>query len=301
MPAVSPMHDREILGIDEGRTISRRTRKRVKGYFQQSQRWPLYLLGLGCVAVLTGIASGHGVSLGVTGTALCLLGGYFSFQPLGVASSHEVDGVAQSDLAAAQALALQRCQLAPGDLAHEQPCRFRNGVSATTDLGSAFQGERRGKDLKIRWTPHEITVVNFGRDQLFVYSCALDLTTGNAIYEKTQEFFYRDIVSVDTVAETLTVKLRDPELHLYWLERGARIISKTLQVDARQSISLQLASGDRATLAIWDGYSAVGLQPDEVSINALASAHLRRVVREMKQHAMRQYVPPRIVRHTRNA
>jgi hypothetical protein len=299
MLVASPMHAAQVLRMDASGTVSRRMRKRVKGYFLQSQRWPLYLLGLGCVALLTGIASGHGVSLGVTGTVLCLLGGYFSFQPLGVASSQEVDAVAQTDLVAAQALALQRCQLGPGDLMHEQPCRFRNGISAQTELGSAFQGDRRGKDLKIRWTPHEITVVNFGRDQLFVYSCALDLTTGNAIYERTHEFFYRDIVSVDTVAETLTVKVKDPELHLYWQERGARIVSKTLQVDARQSISLQLASGERATLAVWDGYSAVGLQPDEVSINALASTHLRRVVREMKQQAARPHAPPRIVRHTR--
>jgi hypothetical protein len=298
MQTLRSMDEPELPRIQLARPINRALRRRVKGYFLETQRWPLYLVAVACLAAIAGYASGHGVSLGLTAVMLLGIGVRFSVRPLGVASAAEVDAVMQSDFAAVQILALQRCQLEPGDLVHDQPCRFRHGLSSLTELGAAFQGERRGKDLKIRWTPHEITVVNFGRDQLFVYTCALDLTTGNAIYERTQEFFYRDIVSVDTASETDTIKLKDPELILYWQQRGAQIVSKTLQVDVHQSISLQLASGERIPLAVWDGYSALGMQPDEVGINGLASNQLRRTVRELKQHALRQHVPPRIVRHT---
>ena len=300
MQTLRSLEDPELPRIELARPISRALRKRVRGYFLETQRWPLYMLGLGCLASAAAFVTSHGASLGLTAAALLAVGVRFAFRPLGVASALEVDAVAHSDFNATQQLALRRCQLEPGDLIHEQPCRFRHGVATLTELGAAFQAERRGKDLQIRWTPHEITVVNFGRDQLFVYACALDLTTGNAIYERTQEFFYRDIVSVDTATETETIKVKDPELRLYWEQRGAHIVSNTLQVDVHQSIGLQLASGERVTLAVWDGYSALGLQPTEVGINALASAQLRRVVREMKQHAARQQLPPRIVRHTRN-
>ena len=300
MPDSITLLDEEVPHIAEVRPITKRMRKRLKGYYQQSARWPWYLLGLGCLLLIVGWLSWQVGSI-LSGTTLFLLATHFILQPLNVATTQEVDEIARNDFQSIGALALRRSQLQANELVHDEPCCFRNGVSSLpTELGSVFTGERRARDLKVRWTPHELSVVHFGHEQLFLYNCVFDLSTGHATNERTREFFYRDIVSVDTDAETITIKLKDADLRGYWQQRGARMFGKTLQVDARQVVSLQLASGERVVVADWDGYSSSGLEPDEVSMNTLATERLRRLVREFRQHGPRQIAPPRIVRHTRN-
>ncbi len=49
-----------------------------------------------------------------------------------------------------------------------------------------------------------ITVLNFAPNQLLSYQCALDLTTGKRLNESTDEYFYRDVVSVSTKTVSVT-------------------------------------------------------------------------------------------------
>ena len=44
--------------------------------------------------------------------------------------------------------------------------------------------------------------MNFGQHQLLVYTCTIDITTGNTLHESADEYFYRDVVSVSTKTET---------------------------------------------------------------------------------------------------
>jgi hypothetical protein len=299
MEVVSAMLDTYSPSFADAAPVSRIMRKRVKGYFSPAQKWPTYLLAMGLLTGGLGWLGPHATVLVLTGLALFCLGSYYVVRPLHVGSAREVDFVALSDLNAAQQLALRAFHLETADLANEQPCRFRS-MSTTRELGSAFQGSKRGKDLKQRWTPHEIAIVNFGRDQLFIYTCALDLTTGNAICVQTHEVLYQDIVSIDTQVQTKTIKLRDKDrdLRLYWEHKGARVVNRVMQLDAEQTIHLRLAAGESIQIAAWTGYRN-GIQPEEVRINDFAAAHLRRMVRELKQPSIRPPSPPRIVRHTR--
>jgi hypothetical protein len=75
-----------------------------------------------------------------------------------------------------------------------------------------FVGYRTGKDKVFRHTPLDVTIVNFTQDQLLVFQCALDLTTGNALSEKTDEYFYRDVVSVSTVTESANIRVSADEV-----------------------------------------------------------------------------------------
>src|SRR2546425_6912812 len=72
------------------------------------------------------------------------------------------------------------------------------------DIGGADAGIKKGRDGILRFMPLGATVLNFTADQLLIYQCALDLASGNLLNESTDEYFYRDIVSVSTQSESLT-------------------------------------------------------------------------------------------------
>ncbi|MDX1905492.1 MAG: hypothetical protein SF053_00550 [Bacteroidia bacterium] len=72
------------------------------------------------------------------------------------------------------------------------------------NTGGAPFGVRKGKDNYIRYMPIGATIINFTQHQLVIYQCALDLTTSNPLAESTHEFFYRDIVSLETITESRT-------------------------------------------------------------------------------------------------
>lgn len=55
-----------------------------------------------------------------------------------------------------------------------------------------------GKDGYVRYRSYWILVSNFTKKQLATYKCSLDLVTGQRYSESTDEFFYKDIVSVGT-------------------------------------------------------------------------------------------------------
>jgi len=66
------------------------------------------------------------------------------------------------------------------------------------DTAGAKMLSRTGRDNIIRFTPVNVVVLNFGQHQLLSYECAFDFTTGNCLNESTDEYFYKDIVSVST-------------------------------------------------------------------------------------------------------
>jgi hypothetical protein len=297
------MNGNPPLRMAEMPAISPAARDRVHGYFRDSAYWPLYLLGIGCATLLTGLFAQPVVCI-ATGGTLVGLAIFALFRPPGVANTREVDVVAHTDFVASQALAMQRLPLTAADLKHREPCRFRSALDARPlKLAGAFKASKRGKkDKQLRWTPQDITVVNFGHEQLLIYQCVIDLTTGRRIHEDRREVMYRDVLSVETSTETVTVLLRGSrgrKLEAYWQRKGVRIDHEVLQADARQTISLLLASGDRVQLAAWDGYSGGVLSADD-ALNNAACTRLRALLREIKQPAVVAERPARIVRHTRS-
>jgi len=92
----------------------------------------------------------------------------------------------------------------------------------------AHRGFKRGKDNVLRFTPVSVTVINFTAHQLIVYACVLDLTTGNPLNENTDEYFYRDVVSVSTKTKSFSVPMRDGTI---------------LQIDAAEMFQLTTSGG----------------------------------------------------------
>ena len=73
-------------------------------------------------------------------------------------------------------------------------------------VGGAEIGIKKGKDGIIRFIPIGVTIINFLPHQLVAYQCAYDPTTENALNESTLEYFYKDIVSLETKTISKTEK-----------------------------------------------------------------------------------------------
>src|SRR6266568_7039694 len=116
-------------------------------------------------------------------------------------SDAQMDAWIQEDMQNLRARALAKTGLDPSELVAESVIvhgpRFWN-------IGGAEVGIKKGKDGIVRFMPIGVTVINFTAHQLTAYQFALDLTTGNPLSERTDEYFYRDVVSVSTQSKSMT-------------------------------------------------------------------------------------------------
>jgi len=69
------------------------------------------------------------------------------------------------------------------------------------------------------------------------YTCVLDFTTGKALNESTDEYFYKDVVSVSTKSESRTVNI--PKLG-------------TLQLNTAETFTLTTSGGTSLSVLLRD-------------------------------------------------
>jgi hypothetical protein len=100
---------------------------------------------------------------------------------------------------------------------------------------------KKGKDNVLRFTPVGVTVLNFTPNQLIAYSAALDLTTGNTLNESTDEYFYRDVVSVSTKTKSMTVQVS-----------GTDALKGGLQLNAAETFELTTSGGTSIEVVLRD-------------------------------------------------
>jgi hypothetical protein len=193
---------------------------------------------------------------------------------------HFVGWVAGCDFERAQTLALERLQLTAANLRDPKCCAFLGIYREDGDYGAAFLKKKVGKDERTRWTPHEIACVYVGHEQLWIHHCAIDLTTGAALYERTREIFFSDIVSVILDGKRITrpmpgKRAKAIKASRYWATRGGVVLKDSLQFDGLQQLSLALANGEGLLpIATWEGSRDSG-QPDDAVRSREAALRLR--------------------------
>jgi hypothetical protein len=279
-----------------GDPITSATRRKVRRYFQaKGPDWVKRILfgGVPGVALL-----GTGAWLGLPAAIVWWLAMIASMVFLVAAIFEErakkrervVDVVIASDFERAQRVAFERAQLKAADLRDPKCCAFlRERVAASESYGKAFVDVKLGKDERTRWTPHEITSVYVGHEQIWIHDCAIDLTTGAALYERTREVFFSDIASVIVEGRMNTRPM--PPKHSkalkaskYWAARGGVVLQESLQFDGPQKVSLALTSGETLVLATWEGSRDNG-QPEDAVRNRAAALRLRGWFEQTKRSA----------------
>lgn len=82
----------------------------------------------------------------------------------------------------------------------------KDGSSSFSIRGNNYDGGWRRTNDVYRTEYQEITWLYFGTDQLYLYKVKLSLIDPSSKREESQEFFYKDIVSVSVAQETVDLK-----------------------------------------------------------------------------------------------
>jgi len=164
-------------------------RKAIKKYFKPFPKGAVW-------AILIGILLLAAYGLGVIPIAIgIIMLVSWSKKP----SDSEMDKYIADDLSVAKSKSLQKTSLDESELVGEPVVvtgpRFWNTAGAHILY-------KKGKDERLRFTPITITVLLMTQHQIVSYQCCLDLTTGNYLNESTDEYFYKDVVSVATKTES---------------------------------------------------------------------------------------------------
>jgi hypothetical protein len=277
-----------------GDPITSASRRKVRAYFKsQGPDWVQRVLIVGVPALLLlGIATYVGLPLVLVRWLAMLASIVFLVTALieERAKKREglVDVVAACDFDRAQRLALARSQLTAADLRDPKCCAFFcERAQSSAEYGAALVAKKLGKDERTRWTPHEIACVYIGHEQLFIHHCAIDLTTGAPLYERSRQVFYADIVSVVIDGKLHTFPMppkrsKAVKASLYWGARGGVVLEGSLQFDGKQQVSLALTSGENLILAAWEGSRDKG-QPADAVQNKAAALRLRGWVEQGKR------------------
>jgi hypothetical protein len=93
-----------------------------------------------------------------------------------------------------------------------------------------------GNDNIIRSSCLEICILNFTENQLITYKCIYDLTTGTALNEGTDEYFYKDVVSMSTKVENLQMYLAT--------------LNQNIQLNDAETLSLHTSGGTSINVVI---------------------------------------------------
>lgn len=168
---------------------------RIRKYFEESNaRFGYYAIIAGVIALLIGLEFPIFLIL-----ALILIGGggWWIYSQIGNRpTEQEVDHAAQQVIAGLLQRGLHRLGIDQEEV---------NLIEPLVATGYSFEpvgGElrvKRGKDNRIRSSVYEGVVIYFGEQLLHSYKVRFTLLNPNiAPYEETDEYFYRDVVSIST-------------------------------------------------------------------------------------------------------
>ncbi len=222
---------------------------RGKPDFVDEASWPLLHDGLG----LLGLALAA-----VAGSALL---GWLA-RKLAIPSNARIDLWLRDLITSTRDQSLAKLGLVKEELTKEEIIL----IGFTDDMQLIPEGDRwlrKGKDDVIRFTPLSLTILQFTERHLGVYRAVLNFIRDVTLNERTDEFFYKDVVSVTTQRES----------HAFTLY--------SVKVDEALQFSLAVSSGDRVTQRLPIGELDRFVSP--VSTKAeQAVNNIRQMLREKK-------------------
>ena len=238
-------------------------RASIEKYFMSKfPKWAIFLIVIGVLMLFGPVVAK------LIGLALVAGGGFAIYNATKVASDADIDQWTQEDLSKLNKRSLDKMGIDATEVVSE-------GVIITgprlSNLGPAKFGYRKGKDNILRFTPVNSTIINFTQSQLLVYRCALDLISGNPVNEATDEYFYRDVVSVQTSAETVSVSLPGTEF-------------QGLQCNAAETFKLTTSGGTSVSMALRDPSLIQKMGGGEIPTTTAERAiqTIRKMLREKK-------------------
>jgi hypothetical protein len=238
-------------------------RASIEKYFMS--KFPKWAIGLIVIGVL--MLAGP-VVLKIVGVLMVAGGGFAIYNSTQVASDAEIDQWTQDDLSKLNKRSLDKLGTDASELVGEAVIITGPRLS---NLGPSKFGYRKGKDNILRFTPVNSTIINFTQNQLLIYRCALDLISGNPVNEQTDEYFYRDVVSVQTLSDTVSVSLPGKEF-------------QGLQLNAAEIFRLTTSGGTQVNMTLRDPNLIMKMGGGEIptTVAERAIQTIRKMLREKK-------------------
>lgn len=199
-------------------------REAIKKYFKPFPTWTVWMIVIGLLLLMAHWAWILLVGIGIWGIYA------WSGRP----SDQEMDKYIEEDLSHAKKKSLQKLSMDESQLVGESVVVTGPRLWNT---GGADILHKKGGDNTLRFTPINISVLNMTQHQIVSYQCCLDLTTGNYLNESTDEYFYKDVVSVATKTESKT----------YTLDKGG-----TIQLNAAEVFALTTSGGTSVEIVLRD-------------------------------------------------
>lgn len=167
-------------------------REVIKKYFRPFPKWAIWFILAGLLVAFIGAV--------VVGIVILAVGGLVIWMAVeGKPSDQEMDKYITEDLSLAKSKSLQKAGIDESELVGESVVvtgpRLWNTAGATILF-------KKGGDKRLRFTPINISVLHMTQNQILSYQACLDLTTGSFLNESTDEYFYKDVVSVATKTES---------------------------------------------------------------------------------------------------
>jgi hypothetical protein len=244
-------------------------RSQIKKYFKKFPTWAVWMIIIGLALLFAKYVGVIPIGLGIWGIV-----SYYQ-KP----TDEQMDAWIQEDLKDLRTRALAKTGIDPSEIIAEPVMvygpRFWN-------IGGAEVGIKKGKDGIVRFMPIGVTVINFTPHQLMAYQCAVDLTTGNSLSEGTDEYFYRDVVSVSTQSESLTLEGIDTAVSNGPL--AALMVGGKLQLNAAETFKLTTSGGTSIKVLLRDPKlierAGGGSIPTDMADKAVQT--VRKMLREKK-------------------
>jgi len=219
-------------------------RSQIKKYFKPFPRKWVVLTVIGLLVLMAGTP---GIILGLV---LIGISGWAIYNWTQKPSDQQMDAWIEEDLKGLNSKALNKGGTDASELVGEPVMvtgpRFWR-------VGGAEVLFKKGKDNVLRFTPIGVSIMNFTPGQLVAYQCALDLITGNSLNEGTDEYFYKDVVSVSTQAKSVTMDAASSMAKtlmsgpLKGLARAGK-----LQLDAAETFVLTTSGGTSVEVVLRD-------------------------------------------------
>jgi hypothetical protein len=250
-------------------------RSQIKKYFKKFPKWAVWMIIIGLPFLAAYGVGAIAIAIGVWGLVT-------HYQK---PTDEQMDAWIQEDLKSLQARALEKTGLDQSELIGEPVMvygpRFWN-------IGGAEAGIKKGKDGVVRFMPLGVTLINFTPHQLVAYQCALDLTTGKTLSESTDEYFYRDVVSVSTQSKTMTWdQAALGESALSGGPLAALVTAGKLQFNDAQTFTLTTSGGTSIEVVLRDPklIESVGGGRIPTDVAEKAAQTIRKMLREKKAAA----------------
>jgi hypothetical protein len=241
-------------------------RTAIARYFAPFPKWTVWAIVAGVLLIAVGSQAGGGVLLiGLGAVAIGVIGVWMAVG--GKPTDEEMDRHIADDLSHAKRKSLQKAGIDDSELVGESVVvpgpRFWNTAGAQVHW-------KKGKDRVLRFTPINVSVLHMTQHQIISYQACLDLTTGGFLNEATDEYFYRDVVSVATKTESKTFESK---------KLG------TLQLNAAETFVLTTSGGTSVETLLRDPKLIELMGGGEIPTTDAERAIqvVRRMLREKKQ------------------